>query len=117
MYGDLEETKETTLSWKSKPRLVRLVSGAVMFMLFLWLAPFILSFGGNGGASTISWWSFPVMTTGLLGVFAGLVLFISGMYYKPKETPWLMSFDSESLQTCTMRFNGETVRMTRAEEP
>lgn len=113
MYGDLEETKETILHWRSEPRMLRFVSGAATFTLFLWLTPFVLSFGGDGGMSTFSWWSFPVMVTGLLGLFTGLVLFINGMYYKPKDEPTLNSFDPDSLQTCTMRYRGEIVYLSR----
>lgn len=113
MYGDLEEDGEILLSWKSKPRMVRFVSGAVTFLSFLWLTPLVLSLGGDGGASTISWWSFPVMVTGLLGLFTGMVLFINGLYYKPRKEPLLVSYDPQSLQTCMFMYNGEKVHMIK----
>ncbi len=110
MYGDLEEDKEVLMSWRSNPRLLRLVTGSVTFMTFLWLTPLVISFGG---ASTVSWWTFPTMATGLLGIFVGFVLFINGMYYRPKSEPHLISFEPAILQTCVMTYKGETVYMTR----
>ena len=111
MYGDLEEPEETSLHWTSEPKLVRLMAGASIFMISLWITPFILGLGGRG----VSWWSIPVLVTGLIGVFIGFVIFINGLYYRSKDGPFLRgcAIEGGKIERCSVTYKGEVTNMVR----